>query len=115
MLGLPRAGGAANLVDAGPRPGGAPGVAAPDGTALSAPVPQRLDADLTLAWDASGVHLTGLGVRLPKGRASATALFVPGPRPALSGTLAAEVMARAIQNSIKSSQITDEEYLRNCR
>ena len=32
-----------------------------------------------------------------------------------AGTLAAEVMARAIQNAIKSSQITDEEYLRNCR
>ena len=31
------------------------------------------------------------------------------------GTLAAEVMSRAIEDAIKSSKISDREYLRNCR
>jgi AsmA protein len=94
ILGLARPGGPENLVaapEAPHSPAASPAApSAPADAALTAPLPNRLTADLTLAADKDGLHLTELTARLPRGTAHGTALLVPGDRPALSGQLTAE-------------------------
>lgn len=91
ILGLAKPGGPENLVAAPEQPQApATSPADPPASALTAPLPNRLTADLTLAGDKDGLHLTDLTARLPRGTAHGAARLVPGDRPALSGQIKAE-------------------------
>ncbi|BAH77901.1 AsmA family protein [Solidesulfovibrio magneticus] len=94
ILGLAKPGSPESLV-AAPQEPQAPatspaGSSTPADAALTAPLPNRLTAALTLAGDKDGLHLTDLTARLPRGTAHGSARLVPGDRPALSGQIKAE-------------------------
>lgn len=91
ILGLAKPGGPESLVAAPEQPQApAASPSEPPASSLTAPLPNRLTADLTLAGDKDGLHLTDLTARLPRGTVHGAARLVPGDRPALSGQLKAE-------------------------